>query len=557
MLMSLTHPASAPGKRAPRRRRVGILDLVTKSPKNSFYGRVMNANLASIMPQVLGVWCEQAGHDVSYVCFTGGDDLLAELPSDLDLLFIGAFTQAAQLAYALSNLYRGRGTITVLGGPHARCYPEDARQYFDYVLGFTDRGVVQEVLDECAPHWPEGRLLASDRQPAELPTLRDRWKYVEAALTKSPAIKFVPMIGSLGCPYTCSFCIDSTVEYQPLPFEQVSDDLAFLLTKMKRPIVGWHDPNFGVRFDDYMEAIEAAVPPGRMRHIAESSLSLLSEPHLKRLRQNGFQAILPGIESWYDLGNKSKTRRTGMDKVEQVAEHVNLILRYIPYIQTNFVLGLDTDEGPEPFELTKRFLDLAPGAFPAFSLLSAFGRAAPLNLEYQRAGRVVPFPFAFLNNNHAMNVRPKHYTWPAFYDRLVDLTRYAFSWRAIGRRFGATDGAIPKGMNVMRAMSSEGWGRISYHTTIRRLLGEDSSVLGFMDGETDRLPAFYRERIARELGSLFEHLPAGAVMHDPNAYLHSSTQELTVALPAPGRRAVRPAQPRESVVTLSSTPRAN
>ena len=82
-----------------------------------------------------------------------------------------------------------------------------------------------------------------------------------------------------------------------------------------------------------------------MRHIAESSLSLLAEPHLKRLQQNGFEAILPGIESWYDLGNKSKTRRTGMDKVEQVSEHVNLILRYIPYIQTNFVLGLDGDQG--------------------------------------------------------------------------------------------------------------------------------------------------------------------------------------------------------------------
>ena len=120
-----------------------------------------------------------------------------------------------------------------------------------------------------------------------------------------------------------------------------------------------------------MEAIEAAVPQGRMRHIAESSLSLLSEPHLKRLRQNGFQAILPGIESWYDLGNKSKTRRTGMDKVQQVAEHVNMILRYIPYIQTNFVLGLDGDMGPEPFELTKKFIDLAPGRLPG--LLAALG----------------------------------------------------------------------------------------------------------------------------------------------------------------------------------------
>ena len=39
-----------------RRLRIGILDLVTKSPKVSLYGRIMNANLASIMPQVLSVW---------------------------------------------------------------------------------------------------------------------------------------------------------------------------------------------------------------------------------------------------------------------------------------------------------------------------------------------------------------------------------------------------------------------------------------------------------------------------------------------------------------------
>ena len=47
-----------------RRLRIGILDLVTKSPNPSLYGRIMNANLASIMPQVIGVWCEQAGHEV-------------------------------------------------------------------------------------------------------------------------------------------------------------------------------------------------------------------------------------------------------------------------------------------------------------------------------------------------------------------------------------------------------------------------------------------------------------------------------------------------------------
>ena len=135
-----------------RRLRIGILDLVTKSPKVSLYGRIMNANLASIMPQVLAVWCEQEGHDVTLVCYTGLEDLVGHLPRNLDLLFIGAFTQSAQLAYALSNLFRARGTVTVLGGPHARCYPEDARKYFDYVLGFTDRTVVGEVLRDCRPH---------------------------------------------------------------------------------------------------------------------------------------------------------------------------------------------------------------------------------------------------------------------------------------------------------------------------------------------------------------------------------------------------------------------
>ena len=86
-----------------------------------------------------------------------------------------------------------------------------------------------------------------------------------------------------------------------------------------------------------------------------------------------------------------------------------MVLRYVPYVQTNLVLGLDGDAGPEPFALTKRFVDLTPDAFPGYSLLTAFGQAARLNLDYQRANRVLPFPFHVLNNNQAMNVKPKNY----------------------------------------------------------------------------------------------------------------------------------------------------
>ncbi len=509
-----------------RKLRVTILDLVTKGPTKALYARVMNPNLASIMPQVLGVWCEEAGHDVRFICYTGFEDLNAELLGDTDVLFIGAFTQAAQVSYAISNMFRQRGVVTVLGGPHARCYPQDAARYFDYVLGFTDRAVIDEVLTDCAQHRPLGVQISAKRQPTTLPGVKARWKFIEPTIAKAPTFKVVPMIGSLGCPYTCSFCIDSEVDYQPLGFDQISEDLRFLLTKLRRPIVGWHDPNFGVRFDDYMGAIEDAVPPNRIDFMAESSLSLLSEPHLVRLKKNGFKAILPGIESWFAHGDKSKTGRTqGMEKVKQVSDHVNTILRYIPYVQTNFVMGLDTDEGPEPFELTKRFLDMSPGAFPAYSLLSAFGQSAPLNLEFQREGRVLPFPFHFLNNNHAMNVRPKNYSWPAFYDHVVDLSRYSFLWPRIARRFAANRGALPRGMNVVRAISSEGFGRIRYHTMIRKLLDSDTALRRFFDGESQTLPSFYEERVRHDLGAFWDALPAGGLHHDPNAYLNSLRTE--------------------------------
>jgi hypothetical protein len=505
-----------------RRLRVTVVDLVVKEPTRSLWNRVMEPNFASIMPQVIGVWCEQAGHDVTFVCYTGCENLQRELSGHADIVFIGAFTHAAHLAYTLSNMFRQRGALTVLGGPHARCYPDDAVRYFDYVLGFTDPAVIREVLQDATPHRPLGLKLSAKKHPPQLPGVKERWRFIEPTIAKAPLVKIVPMIGSLGCPYTCSFCIDSTVDYQPLCHDQIQEDLRFLLTKMKRPRVGWHDPNFGVRFDETMAAIEDAVPEGRIDFIAESSLSILSEPHLQRLQRNGFKAILPGIESWYSMGNKSKTgRHHGFEKMSQVSDHVNMILRYIPYVQTNFVLGLDDDSGEEPFELTRQFVDKAPGAFPAYSLLSAFGQAAPLNLDLQRDSRVLPFPFHFLDNNHAMNVRPKNYTWTDLYDRIIELRKHSFSWRSVGRRIAANNGLLTRSLNTMRALSSEGFGRIRYDSIVRGLLDTDRSVRSFFEGETPVVPAFYADRVRRDLGALWEAMPAGALNHDPNAYLKS------------------------------------
>ena len=251
------------------------------------------------------------------------------------------------------------------------------------------------------------------------------------------------------------------------------------------------------------------------------------------MKQNNFKALLPGIESWYDMGNKSRAAHLGAEeKLDQVSEQVNMILDYVPYIQTNFVLGLDCDSGEEPFELTKQFVDKSPGAFPGYSLLSSFGEAAPLNMEYQKEGRVLPFPFHFLNNHLAMNVKPKNYEWIDFYSKVIDLTEYTFSKKAIYKRIKATADFTSKWMNVMRAISNEGYGRIRFYKMVRKNLQEDRSFRAYFEGETTQLPLFYTNIIKKDLGIWLKWLPEGALEHDQNAYMRKTMYEPKVKVKA-------------------------
>jgi hypothetical protein len=504
--------------------RIGIIDLLGKEPPTNGYSRLMRANNTSIMAQVVAVWCEQEGHEVHIAYYSGPERLAGGIPDDVDLLFINAFSQCALLAYAFSGMYRARGVPTVLGGPHARSYPEDARRYFDYVVGFCGRDTLRDILADAELHADEGVYLSALHQPESLPGLRERWKFLKPSMDTAKVLKLVPLLGSLGCPYKCSFCIDAVVGYQPLGTDGIVDDLRFYRElNLPRAVAVWHDPNFAIRFDETLDAIEEAVPPGSITFFAESSMSLLSEEHLKRLKRNGFRAVAPGIESWYDIGDKSRMRSVrGEEKMRRMAEQANLVNEYVPYTQCNLIFGLDADEGPEPFELTKKFIDLAPGVYPHYALLSSFGRNAVLNLEYQRGGRVVPVPFHFMDLVQSMNVRPRHYGWTEFYDHVIDTMDYSFSARALARRFVRNRRAPHIALEqLFRGWSSERNNRTAYHRKMRGWLRDDPQVRAFFAGETREVPRVMAEQVRRHLGPLWRHLPAGAMEHDPHAYLHS------------------------------------
>jgi hypothetical protein len=206
-----------------------------------------------------------------------------------------------------------------------------------------------------------------------------------------------------------------------------------------------------------------------------------------------------------------------------------MMFKYIPYVQTNFVLGMDSDEGPEPFELTKKFVDRSPAAFPGYSLLSAFGEAAPQNLEYQKTGRVLPFPFYFLNNHLAMNIKPKNYEWVDFYEKVIDVTAYSFSKRSLYRRFKATPNFTSRWMNFMRAVSSEGIWAVEILSPGKEKSYRGQKLQRLFEGMSFKASRFLYQHYQAIFRSMWEWLPAGALEHDPNAYLKKQFKKNLVA----------------------------
>ncbi len=488
--------------------RIGIIDLLHNRRSHSLYRRFMFQNYVSIMPQVIGVWARERGHEVKYSVFTGTKKIRNLLMDSVDIVFISSFSYTAQLAYALSNYHRSRGIVTVLGGPHARSYPEDACLYFDYALGLTDKELLKDLLLNFELNPRGGKYLTALTQPASIPGIRERWEFIEQVHRAPSVFKGVPMLGSLGCPFQCDFCVDADVPYQALDMDMIREDLRFLVERIRHPVVGWFDPNFGVRFNSFMETIESAAPPGSIKFIAECSLSSLSESNVKRLKKNGFVMIMLGIESWFDYGKKSKLEfSTGMDKVQRVAEQVNMIQRYIPQVHANIMFGFDHEEGEEPFALTKRFIDLAPAIYPAYALLTAFGQSSGGNMRYASENRIIPYPFHMMLGLNTINIIPRNYNWAEFYSHVLDLLKYSFSARAMRRRFRANPMLAARWITLFLSLSVGGSGKIKNVASTLENLRRDPAFRAFMNRETDRIPAFMIDRVKRDLGPLWEWLP--------------------------------------------------
>ena len=488
--------------------RVGILEILALPSQywaDTIYNSILTRQFASITPQAISVWCRQLGHETFYATYYGVGDVHYLLPPDLDVIFITCYTQVSPMAYALAKIYRQAGTRTIIGGPHAKSFPVDCLRFFDLVVRECDRDLIVDIL---AGHFDPGAFISSAKPFDDLPTVEERMPEIRASAFfrgKWPIFGFVvPMLASTGCPYQCNFCIDWDNPYRLLPTDRLAADLGYLARNFPDAVIGFHDPNFAIKFDQVFDTLEAILPDSRISYIMECSLSILHESRIKRLKETNCVAVLPGIESWTDYSNKAGLgRKGGLEKVNQVVEHFQLLYGYVPYMQANFIFGLDTDIGDDPITLTKRFMDHTPFVWPAVNIPVPFG-GTPLYRQLLASGRILKaMPFCFYYAPYLVTTL-KNYEPVTYYEKLLELFSFSSSNTMLKRRLKSASNRKIKLIHWGRTISTKAANN-SYQR-ILEMLRSDPQFRAFHEGQSEVLPEFYHKEYERMLGPYAELL---------------------------------------------------
>lgn len=493
-------------------KKIGILDLCGSPIATNLLERLVGIpekkQYVSLTPQAISVWCRQLGHRVHYATYYGWEDPKKKLPNDLDIVFISTHSNSAPLAYALSKVYRMEGTRTVIGGPHAKSFPQDALRYFDLVVLECDQMLIADIL---ADHFQPQSIISSLKPYEDTPTIEERLPEIKASIFLNGRpweYSLIPMLASMGCPYTCNFCTDWNSQYRALSSERLTQDLRYASENLPGVKLFFDDPNFGIRFDETLSIFETISAGRRSPYSIETSLSnLRSADRLKRLRDTNCLAVAPGIESWTEYSNKAGVGKAAhREKLDRVVEHLRTINEYVPYIQANFIFGLDTDVGDEPFELTKEFLLRSPFVFPTLNIPMAFG-GTPLHEAMLREGRILKtMPFTFYVVPY-LTVILKNYDPLSYFQKMVDLYSVLFSRELLTLRLTAKTPRFAKAVNYYRTFNYRGMLKI-LEGTLRRLK-TDPEYLAFHNGETHILPDVYVSGYKQQLGRYAELMPIG------------------------------------------------
>lgn len=258
-----------------------------------------------------------------------------------DVIGVSAMTpmigQALEIARAVKNVSKA---FVVIGGVHASICPDDviSNEHVDFaVMGegectflelcraIGSGDVAYEKIDGLVFR-RDGRIVRN--KPRELVNLDD---YPIAAVELFPVRKyrqsigdsnFMTMITSRGCPYVCTYCINSCdavfgKKYRAVSPERVIQELKHYIKTYQFTEIDFYDDNFTFNKARVHAICDLILKEGlRFKWKCSSRAESIDEELVRKMKQAGCWLIAFGVESGDRKILDAVRRNTSIDKVK-------------------------------------------------------------------------------------------------------------------------------------------------------------------------------------------------------------------------------------------------
>ncbi len=202
-------------------------------PANHRHKKVMPLGLAYLASHVRS-HCPSARVeilDAHVLNMPFAETLEAALSKKRDIIGLSFWTAQAPFAYALAEKIREKSpeTFLVFGGVHTSSLPQEAARFCDYCVLYEGEETFQELVEHLMGARPlesvkgvaylkDGEFRRHDARPfiEDLDRLSfPAWDLLAMERYDTPLHvvggRRVPVIGSRGCPYNCSFCVSPNI----------------------------------------------------------------------------------------------------------------------------------------------------------------------------------------------------------------------------------------------------------------------------------------------------------------------------------------------------------
>lgn len=312
--------------------------------------------------------------------------------SDADLvLLLSVITSAAPKAYRIAHIFKKKGKVVGIGGPHPSVAPQEALEFADFVGVGEFEGYWHKILEDFEKN--KLKKIYKNEKPVILDNMprpdRRILRNMKAKGHKRNYLTTNITYTTRGCPYNCAFCTVTNIygaKYRFRPVKQVVDDLlkyggkklnfvAFLDDNI------WAVPQYAKRL--FREMIKRKL---NKKWMSQASLTQASDLELLRLaKKAGCSSLFIGYES-ITLESLNEARKH-INKPEQFKELTRNLQRAGIPIVGSFVIGFDSDT-IESIKQTVEFAIDSKIDYAQFNILTPFKNTALYN-KLEKENRII------------------------------------------------------------------------------------------------------------------------------------------------------------------------